>query len=171
MDFLLRCLENVPKIFCQMVFLHGYESHRIRKKRSLQKQIQEMKRCWNLLVFGFFSEINFTVSPSPQTVHQSFLEWQPTNLPRDYQLDIRQFCQLGNQVGQVVTSSPSLAGVVGAHGKSQRSPSRLPGRLAGGSELRHGAALGLSVVQRHRELQAWLGNGEENGKGKPSQKT
>ena len=89
-----------------MVFLHGYESHRIRKKKSLQKQIQEMKRWWNPLVFVcFLVKSTWHCDVCPQTVHQSFLEWQPTNLPRDYQLDIRQLCQLGNQVVQVVSHS------------------------------------------------------------------
>ena len=71
------------------------------------------------------------------------------------------FVNFGNQVVQVVSSSTSLAALLVP---MKISTVRLPRRLAGRSELRHGASLGLSVVRRHRELQAWLPTGED-GKG------
>lgn len=88
-----------------MVFLHGYESHRIRKKRSLQKQIQEMKRWWNPLVFFSFREINLTLrrlspnSPSvlPGRAAHKLATWLSTWHSS--------LCQWGNQVVQVVSSS------------------------------------------------------------------
>jgi len=105
-----------------------------------------------------------TFSPSPQTVHQSFLEWQPTNLPRDYQLNIRHLSQLGNQVLQVTQFLTSLAVWLVPPPQSAASASRW---AVGASARRFAGAFRGPAPQGASGLAAnggrWQGKPSKNG--------